>query len=134
MDSSGNILTADDAATAMTIAIESTYRYSTGALLNSFVAFPKYKTLAADTAYYLMFEPNTGTNQPIYYGIFNDTTIKSNTARIPAGWTVNKVTSPQAWSITETDTDLMAIYPVFNQIDFPAGGGIFMPAARQIGV
>lgn len=123
MDASGNILLADDASTAMTITAESTYRYGTSGLYNAFIAFPKYKTLAASTNYYLMHEPVTGTNQPIVYGRFNDTTIKSNTARIPSGWTVNHVTSPQSWSITETDTRITGLYPVFDQMDMGSGSG-----------
>lgn len=138
MDVSGNILLADDASTAMTITAESTYRYGTSAQYNAFIAFPKYKTLAASTNYYLMYEPATGTNQPVISGIFNDTTIKSNTARIPSGWTVNYVTSPQSWSITETDTRITGLYPVFDQMDMGSGsgggGGIWMPRPRQIGV
>ena len=123
MDASGSILKGDDATTDMTITAGSTYRYGTSLLYNALVAFPAPKTLTASTAYYLMFEPATGTNQNIPYAIFNDTTIKSNTACIPSGWTVNKVTSPQAWSITETDTELMGLYPVFDQMDLGGGAG-----------
>jgi hypothetical protein len=123
MDAAGSILKADDTTTDMTISAESTYRYGVGTQYNGLVAFPAPKTLSASTAYYLMCEPATGTNQPIPYAIFNDTTIKRDTARIPSGFTVNKVTSPQAWSITENDAELMGIYPIYDQMDLGGGAG-----------
>ena len=123
MDVSGSVLKADDTTTDMTITAESTYRYGSGTLYNGLVAFPAPKTLSASTAYYLMCEPATGTNQAIACATFNDTTIKRDTARIPSGFTVNKVTSPQGWSITETDTELVGIYPIYDQMDLGSGSG-----------
>jgi hypothetical protein len=123
MNASGSILKADDTTTNMTILADSTYRYGTGSQSNGLVAFPAPKTLSASTAYYLMCEPATGTSQPIPYAVCNDTTIKRDTARIPSGFTVNKVTSPQVWSITETDTDFVGVYPVYDQMDLGGGGG-----------
>lgn len=123
VDASGDVLKGDDTVTDMVITLDSEYRVGTGANTLSELSFPCPKTLTASTPYYLIFVPISASNTLVFVSSYYSTVAKGCLAFIPSGWTLNKITSPSAWSITETDTDVCVLAPMFDQIDIGSSGG-----------
>ena len=130
VDASGTVLKGDDTTTDMLIAIDADYRSGIAIYSNSEILFPCPKTLAANTAYYLIFSPDTVSSVNIYHWQYETEALKKQDLGIPTGWTINRVTSPTVISFTETATEIAFILPIFDQIDFPAGGGGGQPVLR----
>lgn len=122
LDASGNVLKADDSSTDMSIAIDPDLRGSTSGATSS-IAFPYPKTLTASTAYYLMLQNTSSSNQTLYKNTFSSNTFLKMGLRLPSTWTLHRAYCTTPGSYTEVNTDVVNIYPIFDQIDIGSSGG-----------
>lgn len=120
VDASGNIVKADDTTTDMDIAWTGIYHSGTSGGYFSLI-FPKPKTLEASSAYYLIISPDTTDDISIPYMQFASNALLKQSMGIPSRWTFHSISSPSSWAITENDTTIISLFPIFDQIDFPAG-------------
>jgi hypothetical protein len=121
-DATGAVLKGDDTALDMAVLLDSSNRSGTSVIYNSIIPFPSQKTLLADTNYYLMFFPESGTNLPIYYSDYNSEAQMKQFTAIPTMITLRAATAADGWNgaedITETATRTYSLLPVLDQIDF----------------
>jgi len=122
-DATGTVLKGDDGTIDMAVTVDSEYRTSTSASLISMIPFPSKKTLAANTNYYLMFFPESGTNLGVSFANYPTEAIMKQGVEIPEDITLRAATAPDGWDgaedITETATRLYVLLPVLDGIDIP---------------